>query len=204
MSLADYGLLGLSAALAAGIIALAAWAIGVALRRQERLDALFWYGFAGACCAAAVVLIAAVAYPAAAPALILLTLSCVLPAGLYVQRSWSQSSPAGRHRAWRELMARHDAALARWARYELDPASYPEAGAMADVRRAETAAMIRSMRQAATLRRAASGRHGGHAKRGGYAKRGAGAADLAAYSRAVADFERCLAAAEQAAGLGPI
>jgi hypothetical protein len=197
MSLVDYGQLGLSAALAVGIVVLAAWAMGTALRRQERLDALFWYGFAGACCASTVVLIAAVAFPAAAPALILLTLSCVLPAALYVQRSWSESSPAGRHRAWRELTSRHDAALARWARYELDPAGYPEAPAMCDVRRTETAAMIRAMRQAAALRRAAPGRHGGHAKRS------AGTAELVAYSHAVADFERCLAAAEQAAGRGP-
>ncbi|MFD1213498.1 hypothetical protein ACFQ36_15770, partial [Arthrobacter sp. GCM10027362] len=157
MSLADYAQLGLSAALAAGTVALTAWAIGVALRRQERLDAVFWYGFAGLCCASAVVLIAAVAYPAAAPVLILLTLSCTVPATLYVRRQWSETSPAGRRRAWREVMSRHDTALARWARYELDPDGHLEAPGMTDVRRAETAAMIRAMRQAASLRRAAPG-----------------------------------------------
>ncbi|NKX49403.1 hypothetical protein HER39_02165 [Arthrobacter deserti] len=196
MRLADYGQLGLSAALAAGIVVLTAWAIGIALRRQERLDALFWYGFAGLCCASAVVLMAAAAYPAAAPALVLLTLSCTLPAALYVRRCWSETSPAGRHRAWRELMSRHGAALARWARYELDPAGHLEAPAMTDVRRAETAAMIRAMRHAAHLRRAGAPRRGPGARCGG-------STELAAYAQAVAEFERCLAAAEQAAGQGP-
>ncbi|NKX55273.1 hypothetical protein [Arthrobacter mobilis] len=196
MSLTDYGQLGLSAVLAAGLVALTAWAIGTALRRQERLDAVFWYGFAGLCCVAAVVLIAAVAYPAAAPALILLVLACSLPAVLHVSRRWSETSPSGRHRAWQELTSRHDAALARWARYELDPAGHLEAPAITDVRRAETAAMIRAMRHAAQLRQAAPGPRGlGAVHRGG-------AAELAAYSRAVAEFERCLVAAEQAAGRG--
>jgi hypothetical protein len=193
MRLADYGLLGLAAILAAGIVALTAWATGAALRRQERLDALFWYGFAGLCCVSAAVLIAAAAYPSAAPALVLFSLSCTLPAVLYVSRCWSEASPAGRHRTWRELTGRHDAALARWARYELDPAGPLEAPAMSDVRRAETSAMIRAMRQAAVLRRTVPAPHGLH--------RGS-SVGLAAYAEAVADFERCLLTAEQAAGRG--
>jgi hypothetical protein len=196
MSLADFAQLALSAALAAGVVVLTAWAIGGALRRQERLDALFWYGFAGLCCAGTVVLIAAAAYPAAAPALVLLTLSCTLPAAVYVHRRWSETSPAGRQRAWRDLLSRHDEALARWARYELDPAGLLEAPGMSDVSRAETKAMIRAMRQAACLRRAAP------APRILPVSRRSGPAELAAYACAVADFERCLRAAEQAAGSG--
>lgn len=48
--------------------------------------------------------------------------------------------------------AEHDALLARWSRYELDPAYCIDYPAMTDIRLPETSALIRAMREAEQLR----------------------------------------------------
>lgn len=73
----------------------------------------------------------------------------------------------------------HDTLLARWSRYELDPACCIDYPAMTDVRRPETSALIKAMREAEQLR---SERHQG-------------------YASAVGRFALALSAAEQAAGI---
>ena len=76
--------------------------------------------------------------------------------------------------------ARHRSALARWQRYELDPAHSIDYPAMSDPRQPETAALIRAMKAAERLR---------------------GGTD-AAYAPAVDRLEQALADAERAAGVG--
>ncbi|MCP8999868.1 hypothetical protein NFC73_09005 [Pseudarthrobacter sp. RMG13] len=75
--------------------------------------------------------------------------------------------------------AEHDALLARWSRYELDPASCIDYPAMTDVRLPETSALIRAMKEAEQLR----------------------AVPHQGYAPAVVRFGLALAAAERAAGI---
>jgi hypothetical protein len=75
--------------------------------------------------------------------------------------------------------AEHDTLLARWSRYELDPACCIDYPAMTDVRMPETAALIRAMREAEQLR----------------------AIPHQGYAPAVARLSLALSAAEQAAGI---
>ena len=75
--------------------------------------------------------------------------------------------------------AEHDTLLARWSRYELDPACCIDYPAMTDVRLPETSALIKAMREAEQLR---AERH-------------------QEYAPAVERFGRALTAAERAAGI---
>lgn len=75
--------------------------------------------------------------------------------------------------------AEHDALLARWSRYELDPACCIDYPAMTDVRLPETSALIRAMKEAEQLR----------------------AVPHQGYAPAVVRFGAALAAAERAAGI---
>ena len=90
------------------------------------------------------------------------------------RRQQRQDKPA--HTA---AQAVHDALLARWSRYELDPACCIDYPAMTDVRLPETSALIRAMREAEQLRPVP---HQG-------------------YAPAVVRFGLALAAAERAAGI---
>jgi hypothetical protein len=75
--------------------------------------------------------------------------------------------------------ARHRVVLTRWQRYELDPACCIDFPDMTDVRRPETAALIKAMREAERLR----------------------AVEAAGYLPAVARLEHALGRAEAAAGV---
>lgn len=75
--------------------------------------------------------------------------------------------------------AEHAKLLARWSRYELDPAYGIDYPAMTDVRRSETAAAIRAMNEADQLHRK----------------------EHRDYPKAVENFRQALTAAEQAAGI---
>ncbi|RAX44710.1 hypothetical protein DQ354_13815 [Arthrobacter sp. AQ5-06] len=75
--------------------------------------------------------------------------------------------------------AEHDTLLARWSRYELDPACCIDYPAMTDVRLPETSALIRAMREAEQLR----------------------AVPHQGYAPAVVRFGVALAAAERSAGI---
>lgn len=83
------------------------------------------------------------------------------------------------------LHAEHDAVVARWMRYETDPALQIGYPAMTDVKRPATAAYLRASGHATEMRRAASGK--------------ITAAEFGAYRDAVADLERSFEAAEHAA-----
>ena len=59
---------------------------------------------------------------------------------------------AATHQELEAAAARHRTVLARWQRYELDPACCIDFPAMTDVRRPETAALIKAMKEAERLR----------------------------------------------------
>jgi phage tail protein X len=119
-------------------------------------DLLFWDLFGGAVVIAPALLIPAVASPPAG-----LALAAVAGvSGIAAYRS----SPAVL--SWHDARRRrrvdgprcraaavvHEEIVGRWARYELDPAlaiSYPD---LADVRRPETAAFVKALREAETLK----------------------------------------------------
>ena len=150
-------------------------------------DAVFWDGFAGLAIVAPAVLLPSLASP---PAGLLLGTLAVTTAALSYRWTPELFRRQEARRAARDAAAadaaaalRHQAALARWQRYELDPACSIDFPAMSDPRRPETAAMLKAMK-AAEQQRTWAGR--GPASGG--------------YSTAVDRLERALAEAERAAG----
>lgn len=149
----------------------------------ERSDQLFWDLFLGSCVAVPALLIPAFISPWAG----LFLGGAGVAAGVAAYRS----SP--RYFAWRsgrreslqqvaahqEAQARHDELIARWRRYELDPACLIDYPALTDVRTPETSALIKAMRQAEALRMAPQ----------------------QGYPDAVTSLGATLAAAERAAGI---
>lgn len=146
-------------------------------------DAVFWDGFAGLVIVFPAVLIPSLASPWLGFAVG--SLAAATAAAAYV---WSP-----RLMAWQDARihtrtaraeidaaaARHRTVLTRWQRYELDPAcciDYPD---MTDVRRPETAVLIKAMKEAERLR----------------------AAEAAGYLPAVDRLEYALGRAEVAAGV---
>lgn len=146
-------------------------------------DAVFWDGFAGLAVVAPAVILPALAAPWAG--LLLGVLAAAAAGAAYFwtptvfsrqeARRFSRETAASNDAA----AARHRSALARWQRYELDPAHCIDYPAMSDPRQPETAALIRAMKAAERLR---------------------GGAD-AGYAPAVARLEQALADAERAAGV---
>ena len=147
-------------------------------------DAVFWDVFAGLAIVAPAVIIPALAAPWAG-----LLLGVLAVAAAAVSYVWTPRV-IGRQDARRTARdvaasneaaaARHHNALARWQRYELDPARSIDYPAMSDPRQPETAALIRAMKAAERLR---------------------GGTDDG-YAPAVARLEEALADAERAAGVG--
>lgn len=148
-----------------------------------RSDQLFWDVFLGSAVALPALLIPALASAWAG----LLLGSAAVATGIAVYKG----SPRLMERMYarrqrREFLplysaaeAEHAILLARWSRYELDPAYCIDYPAMTDVRRSETAAAIRAMNEAEQLRRK----------------------EHRDYPRAVENFRQALTAAEEAAGI---
>lgn len=148
-------------------------------------DAVFWDGFAGLAVVAPAVILPSLASPWAGLVLGLVAAATAVGAYLWSPRvfRWKHSRLAARETlaANAAAEARHRSALARWRRYELDPAHCIDFPAMSDPRQPETAALIRAMRAAERLR----GR------------------TVTEYAPAVARLEQALADAERAAGVHP-
>lgn len=173
----------------AAVVVCAAGASVYALRKHLAADdglpdAVFWDGFAGLAIVAPAVIVPALVAPWAG-----LLLGCVAAGAAAASYVWTPRvfSWQADRRFFRETAAsnevaaaRHRSALARWQRYELDPAHGIDYPAMSDPRQPETAALIRAMRAAEQLR---------------------GGTD-AGYAPAVDRLERALADAERAAGVG--
>lgn len=142
-------------------------------------DALFWNTFTGL-----VVIVPAVLIPAVlSPVVGLLLFSLGVAAALLTltgsrrldlrQRSKPENRPG-----YIFAVARHDAVLRQWSRYELDPGKAIEFPGMSDVRVPQTAEFFRAMKEAQHSRLATD----------------------TDYTRAVERLEKAFAAAEKASG----
>jgi hypothetical protein len=193
-SLAGAGPLGAGQFTALALVVAAAVACSVYLVRKHQAsdgglpDAVFWDGFAGLAVVAPAILLPSLVSPWAG-----LTLSVVAATTAAASYRWTpgllrrqESRRAARDAAAVDAAAalRHRAALARWRRYELDPAFCIDFPAMSDPARPETAAFLKAMKAAEQVR-------GGVSRD---ARAGSG------YSTAVERLERALAEAELAAG----
>ena len=151
-------------------------------------DAVFWDGFAGLAIIAPAVLVPSLASPATGLMLTAIATTTAVASYRWTPKlfRWQEIRRSARDDAAAHAVAalRHREALARWQRYELDPAFCIDFPAMSDPRRPETAAMLKAMK-AAEQERCGAGPRG--TTPGGY-------------STAVDRLERALAQAERAAG----
>lgn len=151
--------------------------------QAERPDQLFWDLFLGSAVAAPALLIPTLISPWTGIFLggagVAAGVAAYLGTPKYLARRTARSEYRALESAHLAARARHDELIARWRRYELDPAcsiDYPD---LTDVRTPETSALIKAMRQADALR---SVPHQG-------------------YPDAVSSLGATLAAAERAAGI---
>lgn len=147
-------------------------------------DPVFWDLFAGLAVIVPALVIPSLASPLAGLALAVVACATAVVAYLGTPRMMGWQDNRQKRRlalpAADAAAATHTQLLAAWQRYELDPAlgiDYPD---MTDVRRPETAALVRAMREAAALRTAP---------------------ETGEYPPAVARLGKALAAAECAAGV---
>lgn len=189
-SLSGSAPLGIWQLLALSVVVACAVAVSVYLARKHMNadaglpDAVFWDGFAGLAVVAPAVILPSLASPWAGLILGMVAAATAVTAYRWTPRifSWQEFRRTSRETmsANEAAEARHRSALARWQRYELDPAYCIDFPAMSDPRRPETAALIRAMKAAERL---------------------SGGAE-AGYGPAVARLEEALAEAERAAGVG--
>lgn len=148
-------------------------------------DTVFWDVFMGSAVALPALLIPTLASPWSGVVLTALAAATGVAAHRGSPRILAWQSARRQRRldqpAYTAAEAEHDTLLARWSRYELDPAYCIDYPAMTDVRQPQTAALVRAMREADQLRAV---RHQG-------------------YAPAVARLGLALSAAEQAAGIRP-
>ena len=146
-------------------------------------DTLFWDVFMGSAVAVPAIIIPTLASPWAGVVLAAVGGASGVAAYRSQPRIMAWQSLRRQRRQEQPLntaaQAEHNSLLARWSRYELDPAYCIDYPAMTDVRQPETAAVIRAMREAEQLRTVP----------------GQG------YAPAVARLGLALATAEQAAGI---
>lgn len=146
-------------------------------------DAVFWDGFAGLVIVFPAVLIPSLASPWLGLAVGSLAAATAVAAYAWTPRvmAWQESRlhQAAEREELAAAEARHRTALARWQRYELDPASCIDFPHMTDVRRPETAALIKAMKEAERVR----------------------TVETAGYLPAVVRLENALGRAEAAAGV---
>ena len=119
-------------------------------------DTLFWDVFMGSAVAVPAILIPTLASPWAGVALTAVGGAAGVAAYRSHPRIMAWQSARRQRRQEQPLYtaaeAEHTSLLARWSRYELDPAYCIDYPAMTDVRQPETAAVIRAMREAEQLR----------------------------------------------------
>ena len=146
-------------------------------------DAVFWDGFAGIAIVAPAVILPALVTPWAGLLLGGVAVGAAAASYFWTPQlfSWQADRRYFRETAARNQDAggRHRRALARWQRYELDPALTIDYPAMSDPRQPETAALIRAMKAAELLR----------------------GSPEAGYAAAVDRLEQALSDAERAAGV---
>ena len=112
-------------------------------------DATFWNIFAGLVVIVPAVVIPALASPAVGLLMLFLGVAAAIAAfavGRTLERNRQDRS------GFTEAAARHDALLARWQRYELDPAKGIDFPGMSDVSVPQTAALVRALQEAQRCR----------------------------------------------------
>jgi hypothetical protein len=119
-------------------------------------DTLFWDVFMGSAVAVPAILIPTLATPWSGAALAAVGGAAGVAAYRSHPRIIAWQSARRQRRQERPLyeaaQAEHTSLVARWSRYELDPAYCIDYPAMTDVRQPETAAVIKAMREAEQLR----------------------------------------------------
>ncbi|HEY8700970.1 MAG TPA: hypothetical protein VIM08_08410 [Arthrobacter sp.] len=169
--------------------------MGKASSSATRSDILFWDLFMGSAVALPALLIPSVMSPWAGAVLAALGGATGAAAYRFSPRVVARQELRRQRRLDLPLRqaaeAEHEKLLARWRRYELDPAFSIEYPAITDVRMPETSALIKAMRQAEELRTM---------PRPGAALR-TGATVHDGYAPAVERLVVALAAAERAAGI---
>lgn len=133
------------------------WLAKVRPALEHDPDTQFWYIFAGLCVLLPAILITVALNRWAGAALALLAAGAWWWSNRVVAvRQTLQAGAAARRKSDAErqaLYARHNSVLARWGRYELDPARSIDFPAMTDVRVPETSALVKAMAKAEQLRR---------------------------------------------------
>lgn len=112
-------------------------------------DATFWNIFAGLVVIVPAVVIPALASPAVGLFMFFLGVAAAIAAfavGRKLERNRQDRS------GFTEAAGRHDALLARWQRYELDPAKGIDFPGMSDVSVPQTAALVRALQEAQRCR----------------------------------------------------
>lgn len=138
-------------------------------------DATFWNIFAGLVVIVPAVIIPALASPAVGLLMLFLGMAA---AAACLAAGWKLEQKRHNRSAFTDAAARHDALLARWRRYELDPALGIDFPGMSDVNVPQTATLIRALQEAQRCRLAAG----------------------TDYARAVDQLEVAMAEAEAAVG----
>ncbi|MFB9713536.1 hypothetical protein [Arthrobacter methylotrophus] len=116
-------------------------------------DAIFWNVFAGLVVVVPAIVIPALASPAVGLLMLFLGVGAALAAfsvGRKLEQK-RQSKPENRA-GFADAAARHDALLARWKEYELDPARGIDFPGMSDVNIPQTAALVRALQEAQRCR----------------------------------------------------
>ncbi|MGM7776488.1 hypothetical protein ACSVHC_10830 [Arthrobacter sp. KNU-44] len=139
-------------------------------------DATFWNIFAGLVVIVPAVVIPALASPAVGLSMLFLGMGSGV-AAFAVGRKLEQKRQS--RSGFTEAATRHDALLARWQRYELDPAKGIDFPGMSDVNVPQTAALVRALQEAQRCRPTAG----------------------TDYARAVEQLDVAMAEAEAAAGV---
>lgn len=184
------------------VIAVTSCSLGPWLRGPQPGDAAYWNGSSGFIAVVIVIVVAGQAAPHWIPLFAAVTIIAGAAAAGSLWVYWGRRRAAAQSRELRECREqtshRHDEVLRRWLAYELEPDMQIDYPLMADVAYPPTAALVRSMRRAATLRREAESAECGEDLTG-RAEAGADAADAGRYEFAVLELERCFQAAEESA-----
>ncbi|MFQ4148950.1 hypothetical protein AAGW05_09665 [Arthrobacter sp. LAPM80] len=163
------------------------WLVRTGARRRKDPDAAFWYAFAGLCILAPMILIPAHGSNSASVALLAVATASATATDRCARRHNANLSAAALRRgvdaAFAAIAVDHDALIARWSRYELDPALSIDFPTMTDIRIPETSALIRAVASAADLKAASPDTFDG----------------VASYRQGVAELALALATAEEAA-----
>ncbi len=175
------------AVLAAFTAAGTVWLAETRPARENDPDSAFWYTFTGLCVLAPTVLVPAFESSAASLVLLVLSGATAVATHFAVRHRRALAAEASRQgllqAALTAAATEHQAALDRWACYVLDPETASRLPAMTNIRRPETAALVRLLAATEQLSPTPPLTHDG----------------VASYQQSVTELGQALATAEDAA-----